>query len=45
VLLLEVIANALFYNPAMTLAYLESQGWTRDVFALFMEMLPESFTR
>lgn len=45
VLLLEVVANALFYNPAMTLSYLESKGWTHKIFSLFLEMLPTKFSR
>jgi len=45
VLLLEIFANCLFYNPAMTLAYIESKGWTSKLFSLWFQLLNEHFTR
>lgn len=40
VLLIEVIANALYYNPALTLQILEAQGATQAVFGQWLEAIP-----
>ncbi|KAL6058791.1 putative importin-7 [Balamuthia mandrillaris] len=40
VLLLEVIANALYYNPLLLLQVLESRGCTNQVFSLWFSLLP-----
>ncbi|CAA19115.1 karyopherin/importin beta family nuclear import/export signal receptor Nmd5 [Schizosaccharomyces pombe] len=44
VFLLEVIINALYYNPSMSLGVLEMHQWTLPFFALWFENIP-SFTR
>lgn len=41
VLLLEVIANALYYNPALTLHTLETKGHTAAVFTLWFRLIPK----
>ncbi|GLJ28027.1 hypothetical protein SUGI_0550340 [Cryptomeria japonica] len=41
-LLMEVIANALYYNPALTLDILQKLGVTTQVFNLWFQMLQEA---
>eukprot|EP01125_Pyxidicula_operculata_P021827 TRINITY_DN8675_c0_g1_i1.p1 TRINITY_DN8675_c0_g1~~TRINITY_DN8675_c0_g1_i1.p1 ORF type:complete len:1052 (+),score=285.77 TRINITY_DN8675_c0_g1_i1:135-3158(+) len=45
VLLLEVIANALYYNPFVTFGFLESKGWTKDIFGLWFSLVNTEFKR
>lgn len=45
VLLIEVFANALYYNTAMTLSFVESKNWTSSLFGLWFQLLGEHFTR
>jgi len=40
VLLIEVIANALYYNPGLTLQILEAQGLTTTVFSIWLQAIP-----
>jgi len=41
VILMEVIADSLIYNPLLTLSLLESRQWTRPVFTLWFELVPK----
>lgn len=46
VFLLEVISNAMYYNPTLTLQFLESRNWSTDVFEVLIDfVLEEKFTR
>jgi len=45
VLLLEVIANALYYNAGLTLQIIEQTNSTQAVFTLWLRMLFKSFKR
>lgn len=40
-MLLEVVANALYYNPALTLQVLEAKGHTAAVFTLWFRTIPK----
>jgi hypothetical protein len=44
VMLLEVFANAIIYNPALALNIMESRNWTSFVFSLWFQLVP-NFTR
>jgi len=40
VLLIEVISNALYYNPALALSIMESQKMTQSVFGQWLALIP-----
>lgn len=42
--LMEMVINAIYYNPGMTLQVLESKGWTNKFFSLWFGSM-DSFTR
>jgi importin-7 len=42
--LMEVIVNAIYYNPALALHVLETNGWTNKFFSLWFSSI-DSFTR
>lgn len=42
--LMEMIINAIYYNPILTLQVLESKGWTNKFFSLWFGSM-DSFTR
>jgi importin-7 len=42
--LMEMVINAIYYNPMLTLAVLESKGWTNKFFSLWFSHM-ESFSR
>ena len=42
--LMEVVINAIYYNPLLALHVLESKGWTNKFFSLWFSSI-ESFTR
>ncbi|KAK0612295.1 armadillo-type protein [Bombardia bombarda] len=42
--LMEMVINAIYYNPILTLNFLESQGWTNKFFSLWFSSM-DSFTR
>ena len=42
--LMEVIINAIYYNPVIALRFLESNGWTNKLFSSWFSSI-ESFTR
>lgn len=42
--LMEVIINSIYYNPALALHVLESNGWTNKFFSLWFSSI-ENFTR
>lgn len=44
VILIELVANCIYYNPHLTLKLLESRNWLQDIFALWM-MLQKDFTK
>jgi len=41
VLLIEVVANALFYNAAFTLQILEKKNWTKNIFEAWFQLIPK----
>eukprot|EP01128_Nolandella_sp_AFSM9_P009226 TRINITY_DN5847_c0_g1_i1.p1 TRINITY_DN5847_c0_g1~~TRINITY_DN5847_c0_g1_i1.p1 ORF type:complete len:1046 (+),score=282.97 TRINITY_DN5847_c0_g1_i1:382-3138(+) len=41
VALLSVVANALYYNPQLTLAFLTSKQWEKSLFGGWFELLPK----
>lgn len=42
--LMEMVINAIYYNPILTLHVLESKGWTNKFFSLWFSSI-DSFTR
>ncbi|KAM3083854.1 Nonsense-mediated mRNA decay protein 5 [Clarireedia jacksonii] len=42
--LMEMVINAIYYNPALTLHVLEQKGWTNKFFSLWFASI-DSFTR
>lgn len=42
--LMEIVINAIYYNPILTLQVLETNGWTNKFFSLWFGSM-ESFTR
>jgi hypothetical protein len=42
--LMEMVINAIYYNPSLTLHVLESKGWTNKFFSLWFSSI-DSFTR
>jgi len=45
VLLLEVIANSLYYNPELTLTIIEQNNFTQVVFTLWFQLVFKAFKR
>lgn len=43
VLLIEVVINSLYYNPILTLQYLETKGWTSHLFNSWLQLLPKFY--
>jgi len=41
VLLLEVVSDALFYNPLATLQILEKRGWIQGIFTGWFQLIPK----
>jgi hypothetical protein len=42
--LMEMVINAIYYNPVLTLAVLEAEGWTNKFFSLWFSSM-ENFSR
>ena len=41
VLLIEVIANSMYYNPELLLRILENRNWTRPTFEVWFQLVPK----